>query len=62
MRAKDVASRHRVHASGNKVTSLDTHPNDVNVLLTAGNDHCCKIFDIRKLAPLREGAKCELCI
>ena len=58
LRAKDVASTYRIHVAGNKVTSLDAHPFDANLLLTAGNDHLCKLFDVRMLRPLDGSSKC----
>jgi hypothetical protein len=44
-----VVFKRSTHVSGNKVTSLDVHPLDSNLLLTAGNDHFCKLFDTRML-------------
>lgn len=58
LRAKDVAWKCRAHAAGNKVTSLDCHPMDANLLLSAGNDHFAKLFDIRALRDADVSAKC----
>lgn len=33
-----------------KVSSVDSHPNDSNVLVTASNDHTVKIWDTRKVS------------
>jgi hypothetical protein len=49
LRRKAPASSHLIHSKGHKVTSLDCHPVASNLLLTASNDHFCKLFDARML-------------
>lgn len=44
-----------IHGSG-KVTSLEFHPHDPHLMLSAGNDHTVKLFDVRKLKPLTSSA------
>jgi WD40 repeat protein len=50
LRSKDVQFSAAIHGS-DKVTSLEFHPHDSNLMLSAGNDHCVKLFDVRKLKP-----------
>lgn len=50
LRGKNVEFTTAIHGSG-KITSLEFHPHDSNLMLTAGNDHCVKLFDVRKLKP-----------
>jgi DNA damage-binding protein 2 len=50
LRSKDVDFARPIHGSG-KVTSIDFHPQDANLMLTAGNDHHARLFDIRMLRP-----------
>lgn len=58
LRSKDIDHKCAIHASG-KVTSIDFHPLDSNLMMTAGNDHFCKLFDIRMLRPSISTSTCE---
>lgn len=62
LRTKDVAWQCRVHAAGNKVTSLKCHPQVSNLLLTAGNDHYAKLFDLRMLRKATGKDRCVFCL
>lgn len=48
VRNKSVESTTSIHGSG-KVTSLEFHPRNSNLLLSAGNDHSVNLFDVRRL-------------
>lgn len=50
LRCNDVQSTSAIHGS-DKITSLEFHPLDANLMLSAGNDRCVKLFDVRRLAP-----------
>lgn len=50
LRCNSVEYTAAIHGS-DKITSVEFHPHTSNLMLTAGNDHCVKLFDIRKLAP-----------
>lgn len=57
LRSKAIDYRRRIHASG-KVTSLEFHPLDSNLMMTAGNDHFCRLYDIRMLRPCIATSTC----
>ncbi|GFR47465.1 hypothetical protein Agub_g9192, partial [Astrephomene gubernaculifera] len=40
----------QLHRRGNKVVSVHLHPLHPSLVLTAGNDHSARIFDIRELS------------
>jgi WD40 repeat protein len=61
LRSRDVQLTSTVHASGSKVTSLEFHPHDSNLMLSAGNDHLVKLFDVRKLKPSADSADKARC-
>ncbi|KAG2438921.1 hypothetical protein HYH02_010716 [Chlamydomonas schloesseri] len=49
-RAKGSVSSLQLHRRGNKVVSVHVHPLQPAFILTAGNDHSARIFDIRELS------------
>ena len=55
LRTKAATSRSQVHTPNNKVTSLAAHPVNGHLLLTASNDHFCKLFDVRMLKAAQGG-------
>lgn len=38
-----------LHKKGNKVVSVSVHPRDPSLILTAGNDHTARLFDVRSM-------------
>eukprot|EP00892_Ulva_mutabilis_P011938 jgi/Ulvmu1/9116/UM005_0211.1 len=60
LRTKDIDHQRAVHKSG-KVTSIEFHPRESNLMMTAGNDHFCKLFDIRHLRPSISTSKPGMC-
>lgn len=61
IRAKDVVWVKQVHTVQTKVSALDVHPMQSNLLLTGGNDHICKLFDIRALGDATD-ARTSRCV
>jgi WD40 repeat protein len=56
LRSKEVQFTTTIHGY-DKITSLEFHPHDSNLMLSAGNDHCVKLFDVRMLKPSGAGSK-----
>ncbi len=49
-RTRGAVSSLQLHRRGNKVVSVHLHPLHPSLVLTAGNDHSARIFDIRELS------------
>ncbi|PNH06348.1 Protein DAMAGED DNA-BINDING 2 [Tetrabaena socialis] len=48
-----------LHKKGNKVVSVHMHPLNPTLVLTAGNDHTARLFDIRELSSAISAADCR---
>lgn len=59
LRSKDIDLKRAAHKPG-KVTCIEFHPRESNLMMTAGNDHFCKLFDIRQLRPSISTSRCDL--
>ncbi|KAJ9522787.1 hypothetical protein QJQ45_019813, partial [Haematococcus lacustris] len=49
-RTPGAVSSLQLHKKGNKVVSIAVHPMEPRLVLTAGNDHTARLFDLRQLS------------
>lgn len=49
----DPIAELQLHKRGTKVASVQAHPLDPSVVMTSGNDHCARLFDVRALSSMR---------
>lgn len=45
-----------LHKKGTKVVSVSVHPRDPSLILTAGNDHTARLFDVRAISSNARGS------